>query len=83
MQKRQCTYERNNEGRSSNHCSHGKAICITHAVYMSVALGIQLARRLRRITLSSASCPAVPHFSALSHKRHDLRKTVIEHTIWF
>ena len=83
MQKRQCTYERNNEGRSSNLCSHGKAICITHAVYMSVALGNQLARRLRRITLSSASCPAVSHFSELSHRRNDLRKTVIEHTIWF
>jgi len=57
--------------------------CVTHAVYMSVALGIQLAKRLRRITLSSASCPAAPHFPALSHKRHDLRKIIIEHKIGF
>jgi hypothetical protein len=83
MQDRQCTYERNNEGRSRNHCSRGKAVSIAHAVYMSVALAIQLAKRLRRITLSSASCPAVPYFSALSHKRHDLRKIVIEHKLGF
>jgi hypothetical protein len=83
MQDRQCTYKRNNEGRSRNHCSPGKAINITQVVYMSVALSMQPAKRLCRITLSSASSPTVPHFSALSHKRHDLRKSVIEHKIGF
>ena len=62
-----------------------KGTSITHAVYtrMSVALGIQLAKRLRPITLSSASCPAAPRFSALSYKRHDLWKSVSEHKIGF
>jgi hypothetical protein len=83
MQDRQCACERNNEGRSRNHCSRGKALSITHAVYMSVALGIQLAEILRAITMSSASCPAVPHFSALSHKRNDVGKSVVEHKIGF
>jgi len=27
-------------------------------------------------------CPALPHFSTLSHKRHDFRKTAIEHTMF-
>jgi hypothetical protein len=30
-QERQCTYKRNIEARSRNHCCRGKAISITHS----------------------------------------------------
>jgi hypothetical protein len=45
----QCTYKRNNEMRSQNHCCRAKAISITYPDCVSVALGIQHAMRMRRI----------------------------------
>jgi len=43
------------------------------------SLGIQRTRRMRRITLSTVSCLALPYFPTLSHKRHNFQKKVIEH----
>jgi hypothetical protein len=40
------------ETRSNNHCCSGKAITITYSECVSVALGIQHAKRTRRIILS-------------------------------
>jgi len=40
----------------------------------SLALGIQLAQRMRRITLPSVTPLAVPYFLTLSHTRQDFWK---------
>jgi hypothetical protein len=40
-----------------------------------LALVIQLAKRMRSVMLSSATSPAPPYFSTLSHKWHDFHKT--------
>ena len=50
---------------------------------MFVALGIKHTKfmRMRRVTLSSATCTALLYFSALLQKQHDFRINVTEHKL--
>jgi hypothetical protein len=71
--------EINTEARSCNHCCSGKAVL--HIVSVFVTLGIQHAKHMPRIIMSYSACLAL-HFSTLSHKRHELKKNVIEHKMY-
>jgi hypothetical protein len=72
------TRKRNSEARSCNFCYHGTQISI-FSECVSVALVIELARRMRRILLPCMACKALPYPSTLSHKRYDFRSKVTEH----
>ena len=73
MTARRGMYKLKAEARSRNHCCRGTSITITYSECVSVALVLQHAKRMRRITLSSAACLVLPHFSTLFHKGYDIR----------
>ena len=67
------------EERSCNHCCSGKAMNIIFRVCVCVASGNQYAMRM----CSIVACSAVQYFSTLSHRRHDFRRTLAEHKMYF
>jgi hypothetical protein len=75
-QDRQSTYKSNIEARSRNHCCRDKVVL--RILSASVALAIQHAKRMRRITLSSAACLSIPNFSTLAHTRQAFWKKLAD-----
>jgi hypothetical protein len=76
------TYTRNIEARARKHSCRGKAISVAHSGCVFEALLIQLAKRMRRILLSSVASLSLPYFSTLPRIRHDFRKKIIEHKMY-
>ena len=70
--------QRNTETRSRYHFCGRRPITFKYSECVFVALVIQHATRMRRITHLWCA-QAVPGFSTLSHKRHDFREKVTEH----
>jgi len=71
----QCLYKRNRGARSHNFWCQRKAISVTNSESMSVALDIQLAKCMSRITVSSVW---LYHIFPHSHKLHDFWRKVIK-----
>ena len=65
------------EARTRKHFCRVKAISITYAQCTSVALIIQHAQCMRRITLSSVAYLSLTHFATLSHTRHNFQENFL------
>jgi hypothetical protein len=75
-----CTYRRNNEAQSRDHCCRSQARSIKYSEFVFVALVIQHANRMHRFILPSVACPGVRNkFFSFSEKLHDFRRKVFEH----
>ena len=72
-----CTLRVNSPNNKSAEREVGRRITYSECVFL--ALVIQHAKRMRHIISSPVPCLAVPHFSRLSHKRHDFRGEKFEH----
>ena len=51
-----------------------KVISITYSGCVSVALGFQRTKGIRRIVILSVTCLDVQYFYTLSHKQHNFQK---------
>jgi hypothetical protein len=77
--------EHKNDLRSHNHgcCGQAMSIKIFWVCFCILALIMRHAKRMPHIVLSSVTCPTLPYFSTLSHKRNDFRQQIfIKHHIF-
>jgi len=65
------------EALSFNRCCSGKEKLLHILSCAFVDFGVQHAMRISHIILSTVACPALWHFSTISHKWHELRKKKI------
>ena len=75
----QCTYKRNTEARSRNHCCRGKALSFTYSECVSAALFIRHVMRMHHIILSSVACPLYHIFPYYLQSGTVFEKKAIEH----
>jgi len=67
-------YKRYVVGPSRNTCCRGTVINVTYSECVSIAIVIQYAKRMSCV-MSYVARAAVQHFSTLSHKRRDFRRS--------
>ena len=60
-----------------------KQLSITYSECAFVALVIQHAKRMRRVTVSSMASTTLHHLSTLSHKQHDIRESYWIYNVCF
>jgi hypothetical protein len=80
IRERQCAYKCNIAARSPNHLYRGKAISIIYSEYVSVALVIQHAMRMRRTThVVNRGLSGSTIFSHIISQKARFSKNVTEH----
>jgi hypothetical protein len=76
--------ERNIEALSRKYCCRRKAIYMTFRVCVLALLNRHAKRMLHTYIVSYVACLTVPHFSTLSHKRHEFREEkFVENIVFF
>jgi len=77
----QCTYKRDTEARSHNHCCRIEALIIQSVCVSRLSYSTCKAQAPRCVVTGSPNVCTL--FCPLSHKRHDFREKVMGHNVCF